>query len=610
MGRKKRKAPMEASVPVENVPVPKKEKLETVPTTAQPVPEKDIFPAVVPPEPTTAAAAAAAAGTGTGTGSGDKNEDPGSSGYAMTSHSGDLIEEDIYVSDGSDDEVELDKDGEKSEMEIVLTSSRLGVMRRGLHHTTLVQQNRQWVRGGADKNKDGDGAAAGASGDGENQEGGQSGVTTEELEERRRKQEEEELAKLDPVQRAARLLAEKQRKLEEAKEVARRMESEENAGRDPCLFSKRTAFDIRMDQIEDKPWARGVGDITDFFNYSMTEDDWVEYSQQQLLIRQELTDASRQRRLPDPTIVPVTPRAPSKQNPRVAVAVTDAIDGEEGEAAQEGGEDKVIGPAMVEKEELESAQKQSSETANVVNKTDASATEVVDAGIGGAWGAGAAPGSMLARLIEEQENAGGSNTAQPSQENHYQPQQQQPQQQQEQQQHSHQQYKQQPHSHQQYQQHQQDQQESHQQYQHQQQHQRHTQEGESSAYNQEGNYQESNEDGGNQQWDNRGRDYRSGGGNEYGGGSTGRERYDQGFSQQQQYTPRGGAGFPPHGGPPPPYGGRGGRGGHFRRPPFPPQGGRGMSAPQWGGRGRGRGGGHYRGKRQRDGYDGADYRRG
>ena len=27
-----------------------------------------------------------------------------SSGYAMTSHSGDLIEEDIYVSDGSDDE--------------------------------------------------------------------------------------------------------------------------------------------------------------------------------------------------------------------------------------------------------------------------------------------------------------------------------------------------------------------------------------------------------------------------------------------------------------------------------------------------------------------------
>ena len=60
---------------------------------------------------------------------------------------------------------------------------------------------------------------------------------------------------------------EKQRKLEEAKESARRLESEENAGRDPCLFSKRTAFDIRFDQIDDKPWERGAGDLTDFFNY-------------------------------------------------------------------------------------------------------------------------------------------------------------------------------------------------------------------------------------------------------------------------------------------------------------------------------------------------------
>ena len=62
-------------------------------------------------------------------------------------------------------------------------------------------------------------------------------------------------------------MAEKQRKLEEAKENARRLESEENAGRDPCLFSKRTAFDIRFDQIDDKPWERGAGDMTDFFNY-------------------------------------------------------------------------------------------------------------------------------------------------------------------------------------------------------------------------------------------------------------------------------------------------------------------------------------------------------
>jgi hypothetical protein len=55
-------------------------------------------------------------------------------------------------------------------------------------------------------------------------------------EEEKRRQEEEELAKLDPAQRAARLLQEKQRKVEEAKEDARRTENEENATKDPTLF--------------------------------------------------------------------------------------------------------------------------------------------------------------------------------------------------------------------------------------------------------------------------------------------------------------------------------------------------------------------------------------
>ena len=104
----------------------------------------------------------------------------------------------------------------------------MGMMRRGIHHSMLVQPNRQWVR--QDPEVDGD-------------------ETIEDAEQKRLKEQEEELAKLDPAQRAARLLAEKQRKLEEAKESARRLESEENAGRDPCLFSKRTAFDIRMDQV-------------------------------------------------------------------------------------------------------------------------------------------------------------------------------------------------------------------------------------------------------------------------------------------------------------------------------------------------------------------------
>jgi hypothetical protein len=160
---------------------------------------------------------------------------PASSSYAMHSHSGEIVEEDIYVSDGSEDEEE--------NVEVVLVGSKMGLMRRGLHQPLLVQPNpRQWVRA-------------------ETNEG-----ETADTEEQQRQKEEAELAKLDPAERAARLLAEKQRKLEEAKESARRLESEENAGRDPCLFSKRTAFDIRFDQIDDQPWKR-TGDLTDFFNY-------------------------------------------------------------------------------------------------------------------------------------------------------------------------------------------------------------------------------------------------------------------------------------------------------------------------------------------------------
>jgi hypothetical protein len=219
------------------------------------------------------------------------------SSYAMKTHSAEIIDEDIYVLDGSEDDDEEDA----REVEMVLIGSRMGVMRRGIHHPMLVQPNRQWTRKGPTKAEDG-----GAAGD-------------EAAKQKRLKEQEEELAKLDPVQRAARLLVEKQRKLEEAKETARRVEAKENAGRDPCLFSKRTAFDIRFDQIDDKPWIRG-GDMTDFFNYGLLKEDWLEYAEQQLLIRQELTDASRQRGPPDPTVVPVTPRAPQKQTPKVAVA--------------------------------------------------------------------------------------------------------------------------------------------------------------------------------------------------------------------------------------------------------------------------------------------------
>ena len=239
-----------------------------------------------------------------------------SSSYATTSHSAEIIDEDIYVSDGSESDEDLmaDKleamDPESEPMEednaatktniagrsidIFLSGSKMGLMRRGIHRPqVLVQPTRQWARQQPQK---------------ESQEAEKDGEGDEDDEERKKREQEEELAKLDPAQRAARLLAEKQRKLEEAKILARKLESEENAGRDPCLFSKRTSFDIRFDQIDDKPWERGAGDVTDFFNYGFTEEDWLEYGEQQLMIRQELIDASRQKRAPDPSIVPVVPK--------------------------------------------------------------------------------------------------------------------------------------------------------------------------------------------------------------------------------------------------------------------------------------------------------------
>ena len=222
-----------------------------------------------------------------------------SSGYAIHTTSGEYEPIDIYVSDGSESSDEEDTGGgndeEPNDITIILTNSRLGVMRRGGLGLTLQNMNsntinKQWIRSVND--------AAAQSKDGAHES------------------ETKEAPTIDPAILAARELA-------ESKALARRVESAENAGRDPCLFSKRTAFDIRMDQIEDKPWERG--DVTDFFNYSMTEFDWAEYAEGQLAVRQELTDASRQKRQPDPNIVPVEPKMPSKQNPKVSVSVSVSV---------------------------------------------------------------------------------------------------------------------------------------------------------------------------------------------------------------------------------------------------------------------------------------------
>ncbi|CAJ1966707.1 unnamed protein product [Cylindrotheca closterium] len=357
MGRKKRKAVVEPE-PAEAVSNPSIEinnNNNNMPIPKAAIPRKQSQPAVIAPDPVK-----------------EEPREEKASGYAMKAHGAEIIDEEIYVSDGSEDEEE--------QPEMLLVGARMGVMRKGIHRQMLVQPNRQWTR--------------------KNEQVEDAKEDDDEAEKKRLKEQEEELANLDPAQRAARLLVEKQRKLEEAKENARRLESEENAGRDPCLFSKRTAFDIRFDQIDDKPWTRG--DDTDFFNYGLTEEDWLEYSQQQLMIRQELTDASRQRRAPDPTLVPVTPKAPSKQQPKVAVATSDSsqADDDEGVGGSDGGgTGGVVGPVLVKKELLEAKQAEatSSSGPKQPEKKD------IEVGVGGAWGAGAAPGSVLAKLIEEQE---------------------------------------------------------------------------------------------------------------------------------------------------------------------------------------------------------------
>eukprot|EP00520_Triparma_pacifica_P018793 CAMPEP_0118646858 /NCGR_PEP_ID=MMETSP0785-20121206/8291_1 /TAXON_ID=91992 /ORGANISM="Bolidomonas pacifica, Strain CCMP 1866" /LENGTH=323 /DNA_ID=CAMNT_0006538901 /DNA_START=188 /DNA_END=1156 /DNA_ORIENTATION=+ len=122
-------------------------------------------------------------------------------------------------------------------------------------------------------------------------------------------------------------IGEEKEKLEEVRQKKRRMESEENAGRDPCLFSKRTAFDISLTLVEDKPWLRT--DPTDFFNYEMGEDEWEQYAEEQKMIRQELLDASKQRRVPDRNIVKVERRAP-RADERVTSSTSNNDDDEKG----------------------------------------------------------------------------------------------------------------------------------------------------------------------------------------------------------------------------------------------------------------------------------------
>ena len=392
---------------------------------------------------------------------------PAKSGYAMTEHSADIHDEDIYISDGSEsdeDEYNVDRgtnddgggdgdnngNGSSSEsngiknknqddengptlmkgVNVILNNSRMGIMRRGMTmvHPSMMA-SRQWSRGdvaaggpastAGDPHSDllgGDGVEAGDSGDGEDEEA-------------QKQRREEELAKMDPAQRAAHLLAEKQRKLEEAKINARRLASEENAGRDPTLFSKRTSFDINFNNMDDKPWTRG-GNPDDFFNYGFSEEEWLEYAKSQVTIRQELIDASRQGRMPDLAIVPVIPRVRKKPEESSATNSETNKDGgsdqngstndqEKSEAGNtDDGTPRVVGPVLVHgsdkgtKDSTDQPETSVGPSKIVMHDDD----EFVDAGEGGAWGAGAEPGSMLARLMEEQDQE------QEQQQEHQQPQ--------------------------------------------------------------------------------------------------------------------------------------------------------------------------------------------
>lgn len=341
--------------------------------------------------------------------SGQNQKTTSSSGYAVTTHSGEIIQEDIYVSDGSESE---------DDVEIILNNSRLGMMRRGLHQN--LQQtpiHRQWTRQQQQQQ-------------GENSTGSLLGDDTHPtdavlMEAQKRQREEEELAKLDPAQRAARLLQEKLKREEEQKIEERRRENEENAGRDIALFSKRTAFDIQFHNLDDKPWLRNVPpgqtptaeSVSEFFNYGMTEEDWLEYAQHQLLVRDELINAARQKRPPDPSLVPFQPRTTSDTaepvpTPQTQTEVKETTDGTAGE------ENDADSNSLISQTETEKKADPSTTNASQ-NETETLAphqkqAEEVPVGIGGAWGAGAPPGSLLAKLMEEQEMANALGTSLPA----------------------------------------------------------------------------------------------------------------------------------------------------------------------------------------------------
>ncbi|CEG45937.1 Polyadenylation factor I complex, subunit FIP1 [Plasmopara halstedii] len=58
---------------------------------------------------------------------------------------------------------------------------------------------------------------------------------------------------------------------------------------DMTMFGgRRTAFDVDIDLLEDRPWRKPGVDISDYFNYGFDEHSWREYATRQLRLRREL----------------------------------------------------------------------------------------------------------------------------------------------------------------------------------------------------------------------------------------------------------------------------------------------------------------------------------
>ncbi|KDO19931.1 hypothetical protein SPRG_14839 [Saprolegnia parasitica CBS 223.65] len=54
------------------------------------------------------------------------------------------------------------------------------------------------------------------------------------------------------------------------------------------IGGRRTAFDVDIDQLEEKPWRKPGVDISDYFNYGFDEASWRDYCAKQLQKRREL----------------------------------------------------------------------------------------------------------------------------------------------------------------------------------------------------------------------------------------------------------------------------------------------------------------------------------